>query len=109
MARKNKNTLPFIGGHPGPKNLPRITEIKMGDELAGGEVVAILWYSKFRALIICEHEKYWDIHHYRSDTKTYREFKGHQYPDNLYTYKTLSKDDFDLKNLLSKLVSKIKF
>lgn len=106
---KEPKQIPFIGGHSGPVGMGRITKIQMGDELAGGEVVAILWYSKYRAFIVCEHKKYFDIHHYRSDTTVMREFKGREYPDNLYTYKTLSKKDFDLKNLMIKLVSKIKY
>lgn len=109
MGRKPKSSKEpmSIRGLDGRHSLPRVSSIQMGDELAGGEVVAILWYNKFRAFIVCEHKKYWDIHHYRSNTTKMRKFKSKSYPDNLYTYKTLSKKDFDLKNLLIKLISKI--
>lgn len=108
MSKKSKKELPFIGGAPGPKSMPRIEAIQIGDELAGGKVKCIFWYRKHKCFIICQHSKYWDIHHYRSDTKKTREFKGKTYADNLYTYKTLSRAEYDLKDILYKLVSIIK-
>ena len=60
--KQEKHQLPFIGG-VASKGMPRITEIVMGDELAGGDVVFIMWYTKSRCFIITEVQKYWNIHH----------------------------------------------
>jgi hypothetical protein len=107
MSKRPKELL-FIGGQTGPKGMSRILDLKMGDELAGCEVIYIMWYHKYRCFIITESKKHWNIHHYVSDTKEVRYFKDKAYPNNLYTYKILSKANIELKELLIKLVSKIK-
>lgn len=83
-------------------------ELTLGDELAGGIIVFTIQYQKSRAFIITEHPKHWNIHHYRPDTHLTREFKGRIFPDNLYTYAIVSKNDLDLQSLVLKLLRKMK-
>lgn len=107
-AKQESESIPLITGQNGPTGMRLITDIRIGTELGGGILVSILWYTKFRCLLITEHKKEWVILHYVSDTVKKRKFNGLSFHDNLREYKRLNKKNYDLRDLLIKLVYKIK-
>jgi hypothetical protein len=104
---KNETKL-RITGSIGPNDLEKIRLIEMGDEIGGGKVVAILWYRKFRCAIVTETKEHYNIHLYKSDTIKTILINTRKHLKVIYTYKILLKSKYDLKDILSKFVLKIR-